>query len=859
MIVHREVLEYMLFESKIIPSVKIKINGKIKKAIDAYSRKKVPMRAMLTDFLAVKSKKDELAAADNPWAYFYKGIEGHEVESGVSHEETLFRFAAMTLKDQEPSDVINAAFYANKKRNDSDFELGYVLPLFLENTKQSDRILVVNPSPDIVCHIEKSGRNEKRYYAVVDSTVAGLYKLQFPNAEFLTFELMNTIKVVDAVLITNRDQKVDQVESLLNCLSCCGDNTKVMGLVPCAWLDNPKSGVYIKLREFGLEPKQILLVDSKATMSTPRKKMILLMGKGADKEIQTFESIYDEKTRQFFVPEKAVAINAESYLKTDKTILACLKEEKKSEDEKKTAKYNKSEEYRFSEEISLFYKVYPDRKNKYAGIAHYKEIKNVKLKTWGKKISADIEKGLRANSKNEVIGALDNIVFSEALYPIIRADVGKNYISAKQLVSLKTIWFYCWTYLVDIKKYDHEYVSRLFEGHEIADCMPQTQDGMGIIEVAANSLKLNTNDIPYMAIEQLDLILKTAVKHKIITYDPLEAYVAEYTSRATERQQDVRNALVKKHFSSEEESRIFSTIIKEKSVDGKKVFSCTQKSLLLSAAIRLFTGMAIREVAALNWEDFRMVERTDAYQFTITKFTDAKGKIVLHSTRENWKRFRIVPCAKALSYLLNDRKRYLIENGIDEDFLMGCPIVLQDERLADMKARKTINHCKPEKISAICNELIKSAEIPENEIVLPDTRNDMVTDFNRYHGDIFLSNFRHKAKHSAYMTMGEINYMIGVNAPDTFSRYYCDYTNDFLQKSIVQKLCRWEFVFEIMITGAKYKKPDFGVMEGSGTLETGPFIEGRAAVDLIVKNEDSTDAKLSVSSIYGVDINMTVY
>ena len=58
----------MRFESKIIPAVKLKINGRIKKAVEAYKKKKVPMRVMLTDFLAVKSKQDELAEADNPWA-----------------------------------------------------------------------------------------------------------------------------------------------------------------------------------------------------------------------------------------------------------------------------------------------------------------------------------------------------------------------------------------------------------------------------------------------------------------------------------------------------------------------------------------------------------------------------------------------------------------------------------------------------------------------------------------------------------------------------------------------------------------------------------------------------------------------
>lgn len=44
----------MLFESKVIPSAKLKINGKIKKAIDAYSEKKVPMRVYADRFFGGK-------------------------------------------------------------------------------------------------------------------------------------------------------------------------------------------------------------------------------------------------------------------------------------------------------------------------------------------------------------------------------------------------------------------------------------------------------------------------------------------------------------------------------------------------------------------------------------------------------------------------------------------------------------------------------------------------------------------------------------------------------------------------------------------------------------------------------------
>lgn len=163
------------------------------------------MKVMLTDFLAVKSKGDELAAADNPWAYFYKGIEGYEIESGVSLDESAFRFAAMTLKNEKSSDVINAAFYSNKVRNDSDFELGYLLPLFINIVQSDDRILVVIPSPSMICAIEDIGCGKERCYAVTDKTMASLYEFQFPKASFYTFDQARDITDVDRVLITNRD------------------------------------------------------------------------------------------------------------------------------------------------------------------------------------------------------------------------------------------------------------------------------------------------------------------------------------------------------------------------------------------------------------------------------------------------------------------------------------------------------------------------------------------------------------------------------------------------------------------------------------------------------------------------------
>ena len=848
----------IVFKSRKIESRPIKINGKIKKAIGEYRAKRVPMSVLLTNFLAVKSKSDELADAENPWAYFYKGIEGHEVESGVSLDETLFRFATMEIKAQKPSDVINAAFFANKVRNDSNFELGFMLPLFERIIGSDDSILIMNPSPDIVCHIEESLHKGKRYYVVTDKTVAGLYKIQFPEAVFVPFGMIEDIKGIDTILITNRDQKADQAQMFMKCLFSCKKSAKILGLIPSVWLDNPQFGIYDLLLETGFGIKQILIVDPRSTRSTPRKKVVVYIESGIEKEIEVESSAYDTATGDFVVSE-TICIDSEDYLRSKKTILSIWKSVTAAERGDSEQKRNKAEEYRFSREISLFYRIYSNRRNRFAGVAYYKEIKALKPQEWGKKLTSDIEKGLRADTRSKVIRALEDVVFDEEVYPIIRMDIEKAYIAAAFPLSLKTIWFYCWNYLSDTKRYDHEYVKRLMMFETLANIIPTPGTGGDMIEAIAQSLDISIEDIPYKAVDQIDMILKNAKRYGLIDFDPLEIYVREYTERATRRQQDVRNALVKKHFTAEEEKAVFKCITRFKKVMGRRVFSCTDKSILLATAIRMFTGMAIREVAALIWQDYVRIGETEDRQILISKFVDSSGKIMLRSEKDNLKRFRIVPVTKVLSYLLDDRYQYLLDQGIDEEYLKDCPIVLGEERMSDMRKGVKISHCKPSKISASSKELIRAASIPVNELILPDDRTDLITDFNCYHGDIFLSNFRHKANHNAYLTIGEINYVIGIDAPDTFSRHYCDYANDFIQEGMIRKLCRWEFSYELMLAGNRLKKPSNGNSVGDISIEIGPFRQGVSAVDVIVNNQDGEDVVVTAECDHGLNIIRTSY
>ncbi len=848
------------FKSCNIEPRSVKINGKIKNAIKKYRDFKIPSRVLLTDYLAVKSKGDALAEAENPWAYNYKGIEGHEVESGVSLDETAFRFAAMEIKDQNPTDVINAAFFSNKNRNDSEFEMGYVLPIVLQNLNPKVDLLFVNPSPDIISEIEGLNHPGNRFYAVTDSTVASLYKIQFPDAYFIPFEDMNRISKIDLAVIFNRDQKMNQLHVLLNCLNCCDKKESVVfGLVPCAWFDNTATEAYRILDETGFYMSNLLIVDPKVTTSTPRKKMFLVLNKQNQKKTIIKHSSYDTKSRFFSVSSESIQINPDEYLRKNKTILSCWKEAQLSGQETNTPKYRKADPFAFSKEISIFCKVYSDRKNKFAGIAYYKEIRSIDPLTWGRKISSDIEKGLRADSREAVYGALEETAFDDKLYPIIRDDIEKNYIISPKTLTLKTIWFYCWNYLSGLKKYDHEYVRFMFDGHSLADYTIQFQTESVLLAAIADSLNVNVEEIPYKGIEQINMVLDAAVRQGLSLYNPLESYVADYSRRATERQQDVRNALVKKHFSPEEEKALFQRIIGRRKSRAKRYYFCSEKSLFLATAIRLFTGMAIREVAALNWEDYKRIRNMDAHQFLITKFVNAKGEIVLHSEKENWKRLRVVPVSRTLAKLLDERKQYLLELGIEETYLQQCPIVLQEEKIADMRKKRKIRHCKPLKISALGNELVRGVIRSENEVVLPDEKSDLVTDFNRYHGDIFLSNFRHKANHNALFTMGEINYMIGIEAPDTLSRHYCDYANDFLQADMIQKLSRWDLDYERMISSNSLSKPSFKQNLGNVSGKIGPYRHGVAEMDMVIENRSEEDAEVIIEVVHGMDVNITKY
>ena len=220
---------------------------------------------------------------------------------------------------------------------------------------------------------------------------------------------------------------------------------------------------------------------------------------------------------------------------------------------------------------------------------------------------------------------------------------------------------------------------------------------------------------------------------------------------------------------------------------------------------------------------------------------------------------RIVPVARILRTILEKRRTFLLTLGIEQKVLDKTPIILGAEEYQEMRLGHIVPFCKPKKVSDACRSLIDVAAIPSEQIVLPDEKNEMKTDIYKYLGDLFLSNFSTKAKNTAGFTMGELNYTIGIEAPDTFSKHYCDYANDFIQFGMIQKLDRWTSAYQPLLDPFPSHHPSVIERNGSFHLKVGPFAGESTVLEMIIRNQSEKAAAVTVDVEHGASMEVNAF
>lgn len=852
----------IIFDTK-LHQIPVSVNGQIHRVKRVYSKFYVTYNQLLEDYATIKLSSTSIKREPlNPWLNLNKKSNPN-IESGISVAESLFNTGAYTLKDEAPLDLLNSVFYSAQSRNDSAFEVGFLAPSFYSDMRLSNaqEALVINPSPDFIKYWYANYNDMQVTFAVPHNSISDLYNYQFHTKQFIPFkELENTDKLFDGVLIMSRDW--EKVEELLPMPKCITSGAIIYAVFPNAWLDGDYEDVNRKeavFQEYRIQ--EVILVDSAAVNTVPRKKSLFVMRKDSFSPTHTVKirnSIYSKETQRFYIEKNCAIIQHSEFIKATLSLIS-LKRNLDTLGGGATH-YKAAQVYHFSKEIQIHYSILPGRKNRYAGMADFREILDSKKKgarIKGKRLTERIEKGLRATTEAAVIHQIETrIPYDERVEPHVISEIFRVYRDKMVTVSLKTMWYVLRSNLKQNKEYDDNLCKTMFDP-EVTDLHQLYVDKAHIEDYAKAMESLIdvdslTRSMPYW--KQLHILFSQIVSHGYYNANPIAELFYQLKKSATVEQQEVRNALTKKTFTEIEESRIFDYLMEEDS-QGRK-YSVTD-SFRIASAIRFYTGMDIREICALTWADFRQITGTECYQLCVTKFVTANGELTT-DCRSETKKFRRVPLSPVVSELILHRQEYLNSGPENIRAAANMPII-------SPKGAALIKHqvvfCKPGKVAAKCKELLNAADIPEQILILPDENgNDIVTDIYKYYGDIFKSNFKYRANHTCKLRRGEINYILGIEAPDTFSKHYCDYMNDSVQAGMVKKIYRWETIHpnavdpisqfnHIAVTGKKQQ------------LKIGPF-KSKTSSDTILFAADAKQDEiinLDVICKHGLECIVTRY
>lgn len=438
------------------------------------------------------------------------------------------------------------------------------------------------------------------------------------------------------------------------------------------------------------------------------------------------------------------------------------------------------EEYWFSREIRIQCK-YTVRDGKKVAIVSYNSIPDAAGRT--RKISRNIEKGLRFKDDKELKSRLDQVVFLDELSEIIAKDIRKNYSDSYETLSLKTLWYLYRDRIYNNEAYDDALCLSIFVNSEYELQRMSYSDLLTGRYPDALEEVLSGRDTAEQRriLLQLDILFDAMLREGIFRYNPFRDMLGDLSNRMSEEQYEVRNALVKKNLSINQQKALLAGTCQTGEWLGSEDF----RTLIVS--FRLLSGIPVREMLALKWSDLVHVEDYDFYQIQVTMRIDREGKSVIYGTQDDWKRFRLIPLVPELTRQLFSRKqRWMAKYKLTEEKMLKLPIFCE----AYDRRRKQQQIMRYEVVNRICREAIAALQIPKFEVRLPGEK-ELITDLNRYYSDLFLSNFRYHANHTCRMTRGEINYLLGLEQEDTYAKHYFDYTNDALQYQMLRKLIRW--------------------------------------------------------------------
>ena len=837
------------------------VSAPIRRSMKAYRDHNVPYQKLLNDYALAQKHRDDLKVAINPWQHLPDNLTPN-IERGMTTDEALFNAAAWPIRYVNATELVQALFY--KGRDDADIECSFILHELLTEVRDSKKILVVNPSPSFLVEYNNQALPDhiQTMFSVVDDTLRDIYALQFPSYKFCSIPNLSSLSPdYDFLLILARDYNLSE---LAPAYSLCAQNARIMAFLPQKCIATKQKDIAVfPIDDVHID--KIIEIPGDVTNSRNRRKMLIYANYGDIYAVEQFQLLFGacDQNRTHFVVQTPTYNIPVSWL-NERMWLKQLQRKYTDQLHAGVVRHPESyKEYAFSKEITICYNPLPNRKNRYSAEAYYRALlrPHEQNRKRGDKLVPATEKGLRSSDEADLMHRLEFVALRDEFASIITQDIIDYYRERPEALSLKTIWYCCREPLCRTLSYREDIAVELFCGNNqtLSQLIPFSSD----IDAFVSSMELlfsdkETNKNKYWI--QLNLILNIAKREGFIAENPLASHTSVIAQLARSEMKEVRRNLVKNSFTYDQEAKMLAFLLEP--IGDNHISRCICESKWLIGAIRLFTGMPVREACALQWMHFREIEHFGTYQLHILQHMNNENKIVSLIGYHNQRKLRKIPLAPLLAHILLARLEHLLSHydySIEE--VMEQPIILSKE--PTNRHPNTLDFCTRNAAKEVSKIILQKAEIPEKKITLLEGDMQFEEDLNAVTSDLFYNNFQHRAFHTCNITEGMIAYISGIQAPITFDKSYGDYKNSFVQHGLVIALNNWTYRHTCPFTDTQSTTHRTVNILGRDYYEVvAPSPLGCAAANLIItptSTQTLEDILVEISCNHGVTGNAIAF
>lgn len=733
------------------------------------------------------------------------------------------------------------------KTDDSGLNNGMIYERFFARVAANDRVIMIDPPLSFIKKLIDGQQPSARiHFFFTNDRYAEVLRKDSRLFRFAPRHVHQIKQLyADKVLIFGSSLSYDSCKALFSTLHAQINGNKAVeffALLPTAFMD--QHGEESLRSSIGklFSIQLIALIPAQATHITPRKRCMLVMRPGVghfNEVILQNTKCGGGKTVTGLTPTKARNISHDYLMQSSATLYSLYQQAKSLT--APTPKRQKPTIYRFSTELSIGYSISKVGEKFRPKFTPYAPPTARQLRENHEGHGSALCKAFSGKLYPTQEALIEDIEHFYFISPKIR-DVTKTLIPLfkNRPCSLKTIWYLYQEQLLADLRYDGKLMEELFLIPNSWDsklcaldvCTANTEDLKSILDDTSQAASMS-DTCKRNFVKQIGVIFDLVIKiYPDIPSNPITPIFQDLQERPNTLHV-MHDNMVRRSWTHAEEMRLLEFL----------EYDTTSPGLALAALIRFYTGLTIREVCALIWDDYQRIPGRGICTLTIRRTFNKNDTTPTPLETEHM--YRKIPLCQPLNAALSKRKAAISAVVTAENI---------DELPIASSLKDPVLPIRPKELIAYERTLLEHLSLPELHLRVPSEENPIDVDINDYQGDWMRSNFRFHVQHDGHMDTDDVRYCLGVRPNTTAAQHYNSNLKETSQSRMCCAINRWAAIHNLPDTVSS-DIHTFRVKSTPRTISSLPSLQPTELVlDIHTGKSDSSTLDLSIFARYGMSI-----